>query len=411
MEMIKLIGPFRQLLTMAHLPLKGALSDDQLEVIEEGAVVVFGGKIVAIGKYDHLAGEWEGRAEPDYPEGDTVGIPGLIDAHTHICFAGSRAMDYSMRVGGKSYLEIAHSGGGIWTSVTHTRNASVDELVALTRPRMERLLNEGVTTAEVKSGYGLNPESELNMLRAIKKAGHKAGIDTIGTCLAAHIKPKDFDGMDRQYLDLILNEILPQVKAENLAGRVDIFIEESAFSVEDGEYFLQKAIEQGFEITVHGDQFTPGGSEVAVNVGAKSVDHLEASGEKEIALIAQSDTVAVALPGASMGLGVGFTPARKLLDAGACLAIASDWNPGSAPMGDLLIQASVLGAYEKLSVAETLAGVTVRAAKALNLSDRGELVKGKLADIAAFPTSDYRDILYHQGKLKPSEVWKRGKQV
>ena len=164
----------------------------------------------------------------------------------------------------------------------------------------------------------------------------------------------------------------------------------------------------GFDLVVHADQFTTGGSRIAVETGALSADHLEASTDIEIKQLAASDTVAVVLPGASLGLGIGFAPARKLLDAGASMAIASDWNPGSAPMGDLLTQAAILGAFEKLSTAETFAALTFRAAKALNLNDRGTIEPGKLADMQAFPCADYREILYHQGKLKPAKVWKRG---
>ena len=196
-----------------------------------------------------------------------------------------------------------------------------------------------------------------------------------------------------------------------MSNRIDIFVEESAFSVEEGDFFLQKAKEMGFSVLVHADQFHPGGSQLAVKHGAVSADHLEASTDKEIALLANSDTIAMALPGASIGLGVEFTPCRKLLDAGAALAIASDWNPGSAPMGDLLTQAAILGAYEKLSFAETIAGVTFRAAAALALSDRGTLETGKLADLIAFPTNDYREILYHQGKMRPAKIWKKGEFI
>jgi len=198
------------------------------------------------------------------------------------------------------------------------------------------------------------------------------------------------------------------VQAEGLADRVDIFIEESAFDQSDGRYFLQKAKQLGFSLTVHADQFSAGGSAIAVECGALSADHLEASTDHEITLFGQSDTVAVLLPGASLGLGMGFAPARKLLDTGACVAIASDWNPGSAPMGDLLVQASILGAYEKLTLAETLAGLTFRAAKALRLADRGTIESGRIADMQAYPTADYRDILYNQGTLKPIQVWKYG---
>ncbi len=167
----------------------------------------------------------------------------------------------------------------------------------------------------------------------------------------------------------------------------------------------------GFELTVHADQFTMGGSAVAVKFDALSADHLEASGEKEIKVLAQSNTIAVALPGASLGLGCGFTPARKILDQGGGLAIASDWNPGSAPMGDLLAQASILATFEKLSTAEVFAGITFRAAAALGLNDRGKIWPGFLADFILFPTSDYREILYQQGKLKPEMVWKSGERV
>jgi imidazolonepropionase len=174
--------------------------------------------------------------------------------------------------------------------------------------------------------------------------------------------------------------------------------------MENAMIYLKKAKEMGFEVTVHADQFTTGGSEVAVKIGAISADHLEASGEREIKLLANSDTVAVTLPGASLGLGMQYVPARKLLDAGACLAIASDWNPGSAPMGDLLMQAAVMSAAEKLSTAEVFAGLTFRAAKALNLSDRGILAAGMKADMQAYPCGDYREILYHQGRLKPLTI-------
>ena len=167
----------------------------------------------------------------------------------------------------------------------------------------------------------------------------------------------------------------------------------------------------GFDITVHADQFSTDGSRVAAEVGAVSADHLEASGEAEIALLKDAGVVATVLPGASLGLGMHYAPARQMLDGGLCLAIATDWNPGSAPMGDLLLQAAVLGAAEKLTTAETLAAITTRAARALNLSDRGSLAKGQLADMIAFPTDNYKEILYFQGKLKPAIVWKRGEKV
>jgi imidazolonepropionase len=202
-------------------------------------------------------------------------------------------------------------------------------------------------------------------------------------------------------LNYVFHDLLPVIKNEKLSNRVDIFIEESAFDANNALTYLNRAKQMGFDITVHADQFTTGGSAVAVKSGAVSADHLEASRDAEIKILANSDTVAVVLPGASLGLGMAYAPARKLLDAGACLAIASDWNPGSAPMGDLLMQAAVMSAAEKLNTAEVFAGLTFRAAKALRLNDRGILAPGMRADLQAYPTNDYREILYQQGKLKP----------
>jgi imidazolonepropionase len=407
---MKLIGPFTQILPLAGLPLKGAIGDDALHIIPNGGILVDAELIVAVDKFEELR-KAHPKAEIEETKGDHVLLPGFIDCHTHICFAGDRAKDYAMRIAGKSYLEIAKAGAGIWDSVTQTRAAGADELVRLLVQRTDRHLKDGVTTTEVKSGYGLNTEEELKQLEAIRSAAAAGVADLVPTCLAAHIKPKDFTGPASAYLVYLLNDLLPRIKQQNLASRVDIFIEEGAFSAVDALHYLRIAKQMGFDITVHADQFSPCGSEVAVQAGALSADHLEASTEKAIKLLAASDTVAVALPGASLGLGIGFAPARQLLDAGASLAIASDWNPGSAPMGELLMQASVLSAYEKLTNAETFAGLTFRAAKALNLYDRGTFAPGSLADMQAYPCKDYREVLYHQGALKPKIVWKNGNQL
>ncbi|SEM15845.1 imidazolonepropionase [Chitinophaga rupis] len=402
-----LIGPFSQILPMSGLPLKGPLQDEQLPLIEKGGILITGDTITAIGRFATLQQEYP-QCEVHFIDKPMVLLPGFIDCHTHICFDGNRNRDYAMRIAGKSYLEIARAGGGIWDSVMKTRIADDVTLAENTVARANRHLQEGVTTIEVKSGYGLDLVNEVKMLQAIQSASLHTAATLIPTCLAAHMLPKDYKGAPAEYLSWILAELLPVLQAEQLAKRVDIFIEETAFTPTDARTFLLAAKQLGFAATVHADQFSAGGSAVAVEAGALSADHLEASTEKEIALLAASNTTAVVLPGASLGLGMHYAPARKLLDAGASLAIASDWNPGSAPMGDLLIQAAVLSAAQHLSMAETLAALTVRAAPALQLTQVGQLEAQYAADMQAYATADYRDILYYQGKLKPELVWKAG---
>lgn len=408
-----LIGPFTQVVTMDNLPFKGKLLDEQLEVLKGGQWILMRDNLVSsIGPYKRLKKDAESLdLEIVHLTTNAVCLPGLIDCHTHICYSGSRANDYAARNNGLSYLEIAEQGGGIWDTVTQTRKATTKSLEHDTIMRAERHLTEGITTLEVKSGYGLSVNEELRMLRAIANTNQKTHADLISTCLAAHILPKDFHGTQQEYLCKLHQELLPKVLSQNLSKRVDIFIERGAFDSTLSIDYLHKAKELGFDVTIHADQFSSGGSQLAVEIGAASADHLEASNGMDIERLSKSEVVAVVLPGASIGLGMSYAPARKLLDAGACLAIASDWNPGSAPMGDLLMQAAVLGAVEKLSNAEVLAGITYRAASALSLTDRGKIRKGFLADLAIFPCQHFNEILYQQGKLKPHKIIKKGKLV
>jgi len=407
--MKKLIGPFAQVLTMDGLPTRGSIKDEQLQVISNGGIVTENGQISFVGNFEDLRKTQRDLAIEEVTE-DLTAMPGLIDCHTHLCFAGSRASDFAARNNGKTYQEIAASGGGIWDTVTKTREADQSTLESATASRLDILLQRGVTTAEVKSGYGLGLQEELKLLSAIKAVAKTHQADVVSTCLAAHIVPKEFAN-EVEYLNFILAELEPAIRKETLTQRFDIFVEENAFSPAASLPYLKALRKLGYNLTVHGDQFTQGGSRVAVECGAASVDHLEASGDDEVASLAKSNTVPVALPGASIGLGMAFTPARKLLNAGCSLAIASDWNPGSAPQGNLLTQAAILSTYEKLSAAEVFASITFRAAHALNLHDRGILITGMTADFTAFPVSDFREILYHQGQVQPSKTWKRGQQV
>lgn len=404
--MPQLIGPFRQILSFVGIPLKGSISDAQVTVVHDGAILIENGFILKFGPLSSF-----NTAEFDFVriEGDHVLIPGFVDCHTHLVWAGSRHQDYAMRMSGKSYQDILAAGGGIFDTVSKTQHATVQELVNDCIHRVGLHTKNGVTTIEIKSGYGLTLPHELKILEVIRKVQNHVKAELISTCLAAHVCPKEYE--TEEFLHYILQDILPEVKKWNLANRVDVFVEEHAFGVDYSRKYLLEAKKMGFEIALHADQFSVGGSTLAVELGALSADHLEHSGDQEIEMLAASDVMPVALPGASLGLGMQFTPGRKLLNAGAGLAIASDWNPGSAPMGDLLTQAAIFGAFEKLSATEVLAGITFRAAKALGLSDRGRLQVGERADLVAFPVSDFREILYHQGAIKPSKVWVKGEKV
>ncbi|MFQ5730143.1 MAG: imidazolonepropionase [Waddliaceae bacterium] len=399
----KLIGPITQIVTMDELPKEGLINDNSLAIIANGGMIVENGLISAIGAYQDLELSDVDKVKIPSP---TVALPGLIDAHTHICYAGSRAADYALRVSGVSYQEISSRGGGILDTVRKTREASQEELVRLMEPRLNQLLCLGITTCEVKSGYGLAVEDEMKMLRAIDDASKRQPIDLVPTCLAAHTKPWEF-ASPQEYLNYLIRELFPILKTH----RIDIFVEEGAFSVEEAKGYLTAAKEAGFSLCIHANQFTAGGASLAAELQAISAEHLEHLDQKECLKLKDAGVIAVVLPGASLGLGVPMAPARRMLDSGLSVVIASDWNPGSAPMGNLLAQAALLGASEKLSIAETLAGITCRAAHALELNDRGTLKPGMRADFVLFPCDNYQDILYNQGSLHPSRVFIKGELV
>ncbi len=388
---------------MSNLPLKGAITDEKLEIIENGGVIIDGDKILEVGKFSDLVQKEKNIFEIDF---QSVLVPGFIDCHTHICHYGSRSEEYSKRNAGMSYQQILSEGGGIHNTMTATENASDEELERVTVSRLDRHFNEGVLTCEIKSGYGPDLDQEVRLLNIINKINKNHAMGIIPTCLAAHVTPKIYNSSS-EYLNKIIEELIPILEKKKLTNRIDIFIEEKAFSVSESLDYLSQ-LKNKFDITVHANQFSSGGVKVGVDCGAKSVDHLEVIDDNEIRYLSNSNTSAVVLPGCSLGLGIPFAPARKLLDRNCKLSIATDWNPGSAPMGDLLQQSSLLGSIEKLSSAEVFSAITYRSANALGLNDRGKIEKDKLADFIGFKTDDYRDILYNQGKLKPSFICKRG---
>ncbi|MEQ9422836.1 MAG: imidazolonepropionase [Cyclobacteriaceae bacterium] len=405
--MKQLIGPFNQILTLNNLPLKGALSDDQMQIVIDGGIMVEEGRIKKIDAFHKLQSEADQITKVD---GDYVAMPGFIDSHTHMCWGGHRAEDYALRTSGATYQDILNRGGGIHETVRKTTVATDENLKKTLTGRIDRHISDGITTTEIKSGYGLSVEQELRILRLINETKTISAIDLVPTCLAAHVCPAKFADK-KAFLDYLISDLFPILKAEKLTNRIDIFTEEGAFDVDISRHYLSSAKQMGFDVTVHADQFSTGGAKLAAEIGAVSADHLESTTDEQIEFLAKSDTVATVLPGASLGLGMQYAPARKLLDANTCVAISTDWNPGSAPMGDLLLQACVMGAAEKLSTAEVLAGITYRAARALRLDDVGILKPGCKADFIAFKVADFREIFWHQGKLKPTLVWKNGNEL
>lgn len=399
-----LFGPFQQLLTMDKIPSNGPLKDGHLEILSNAGIRVSEGLILEIGTYEAI------RQKNDllYPcPAPSIALPGYIDAHTHLCWAGSRANDYALRLDGLTYQEIAAAGGGILDTVRKTRAATKQELVDTLLKRLSILAKRGITTCEIKSGYGLSVPEEIKILEAIAEAAFQQNVDLIPTCLAAHVCPWEFES-NHDYLDHLSTHLLPEVLAKKLSRRIDIFIEKGAFTVEEGKNYLKKAQQLGFLATIHADQFTCGGSRLAAEVSALSADHLEVSGPEELELLHQAGVFPIVLPGASLGLGIPYAPARAILNQGLPLVIASDWNPGSAPQGDLVTQAALLGASEKLTMAETLRAITSNAARALSLDDRGVLKAGMRADFLIYTAPSYQEILYSQGTLHPHMTFIQG---
>lgn len=391
------VGPFSEIVTMENLHPFGPLKDDDLVVIKDAAIHLRNGMIQKIGSYNSIKKESREWIEI---EGPAVALPGFIDAHTHLCWAGSRSKDYALRLQGISYESIAARGGGILDTVNQTRQASLSELVEGLFDRIQLLSKQGVTTCEVKSGYGLTVDDEIKILTAIQKANSQLNVDLIPTCLAAHVKPPEFD-TNQAYLTYLEEHLFPKLIDYKLASRLDIFVDQVAFTPDEARPFLKKAQKKGFAIAIHADQFNRGGGNVAAELRALSADHLDVSTREDFEHLKQNKVIPIVLPGCSLGLGTPFAPAREILDAGLPLVIASDWNPGSAPLGYLLLEAALMGAAQRLTMAETFAAITIRAARALQLSDRGELSEGKRGDIVVFPCQDHREILYHQGSLYP----------
>lgn len=340
--------------------------------------------------------------------------PGLVDPHTHLVFAGDRADEYALRASGATYLEIAAAGGGIARTMRATREASLDQLCALAHPRLARLLAFGVTTAEVKSGYGLDAATELKLLRAVRRLDAEQPIDLVGTFLGAHTLPPEHTATPDAYLDLVCGEMIPAVAAEGLADFCDVFVERSAFSLKQAERVLRCGLDHGLRPKVHAEQIThTGGAAMAAHLGAVSADHLEHLDAPGVAALAEAGTVAVLLPGAGVFLGDDHRPPTQALRAaGVPIALSTDCNPGTCMTENLLLMLTLGMSRLGLSPIEVLRAVTSHAAAAIGRGKTaGRLVVGRAADVAVFDAPSHRHLPYHFGVPCTRRVFKGGRQV
>jgi imidazolonepropionase len=342
-----------------------------------------------------------------------VVTPGLVDSHTHLIFAGTRENEFEQRLQGKTYQEIAAQGGGINATVRRVRQASKEELKALARPRLERLMRFGVTTVEVKSGYGLSLADEIKCLEAIAELNAEGPWELVPTFLGAHAVPAEFRDDRAGYIDLLVDEMLPEVARRRLAKFCDVFCETGVFSLAESERILGKARDLGLKLKVHADELTPlGGAELAARLGAVSADHLLCISDAGIEALAASGTVATLLPGTAFFLGMPYAPARKLLERGVAVALASDCNPGTCPTENLPLVGAMACTGMKMLPAEVLTALTRHAAAALGRADTlGTLAVGKQADLVIWEVPDYRQLFYHFGVNHAWRVIKRGQVV
>jgi imidazolonepropionase len=384
-------------------------SDDTVH--EKSAVVVRDGRITGVVPAAQAKETYPGAAIEDCAGG--VLTPGFVDSHTHAVFGGSRAAEFEMRAQGLDYMEIARRGGGINASVADVRRRSEKELVELALPRLYELVRHGTTTVEIKSGYGLTTEDELKMLRAIRTLQQRVPLRIVATLLGAHDVPLEYRDRRNEYVELIINEMLPAVAAERLAVFCDVFMEPGAFTADETRRILTAAREHGFQLKLHADEFeNSGAAELAVELGAVSADHLGAISEAGIAALAKSDTVATLLPATLFFLGkTSYAPARKLLDAGATVALATDYNPGTAPSPSMPLVLTMACSQMRLTPLEAIRAATAGGARAIRQHDVGVIEAGAHADMVLWQVADYREIPYRFGIPPVAGVWLSGDRV
>lgn len=389
----------------------------ELEVIRDGALLVRDGRIAAIGARHKIERMAESRRVKKIDAHGGVVLPGFVDSHTHLVFAASRAPEYEQRISGATYEEIARQGGGILNSVRKLREMSAAELKERARANLAQFAAHGTTTIEAKSGYGLDWASERKILIILRELAREQAIEIVPTFLGAHVLPAEFRGGKNsadEYAELICREWLPRVAEENLAEFCDVFCDRGAFSVAQSRRILAVARACGLKLRIHAEQLArTGAARLAVELRASSADHLEKLTARDIRALAKSDVTCTMLPGCCFHLGLThYGPARKLIEAGAIVALATDFNPGTSPTLSMPIILSLACTQMRMTPAETIAAATINAAYSLGRHERiGSLAVGKFADIAVFDLADYREIPYYFGVNHCVMTMKRGRVI
>ncbi|HWL94096.1 MAG TPA: imidazolonepropionase [Phycisphaerae bacterium] len=399
-----------QLIVVPPGPLRGAAMRS-VSILENAALLLDAGRIAWFGKAgDVPAGPYESIIDA---KGGIV-VPGLIDCHTHVVFAGARADEFVRRIEGATYLEILEAGGGIRDSMRKLRAASIEELVEQSLPRLNRMIEWGATTVEVKSGYGLSPEHELKMLRAIRGLAGRTAIEIVSTFLGAHTVPPEFEGRPDEFIDAITDEAMfAEIRDGGLAEFADVFCERGAFTVEQSRRYLGRCKHFGMTPKIHSEQITfTGATKMAVEQRAASADHLERVDEETIAALKNSNTIPVVLPGCSFFLNSDVAPARRMIDAGLSLALATDCNPGSCMIESLPLIMSIAATKLRMTPMECLVACTANAAAALQREDRlGAISVGHQADLLVLDLPSLNHWAYQVGVNPVSKVIKAGKVI
>jgi len=404
MDSLVIYEDIKQCLTLSGVAKKQGrhTTHEDLGIIEHASMVVDSEKqtIVWVGNKSDLPKEYQDIANVFSSEGE-IWLPELVECHTHFIHAGHRHHDYALKSAGKTYQEISAEGGGILSTMRATREATLPELLERGNAELERFQDFGIGVIEVKSGYGLTLESEIKMLQCVQELQRTTSVLLVPTFLPAHAVPPEFKGKSEEYVNTICTEWIPEVAKEKLARFFDVFIEEGFFSVEQARRLCETAIEHGMKIKLHTDQFNDlGGTALGIELGAASCDHLDHASDENIQKLASSDTVAVMLPGASLYTKTPLAPARKLIDAGARVALSTDFNPGTSPTRNLPLMTTLACSQMGLTVPEAIAGITYNAAAALNLEHAfGSLEPGKAFRVCHLKTDSFEVLPYCFGEL------------